>query len=494
MKLLINKHALALSIGVILSSTTSLSFAQNAVQGEVESIRKQIQLLQQRLDAVASQTSPTVVKAAQTESVNDGSNDDSSEDGSNELAEATPATSDDIEGVRSELENFKYDQSRQYERQTVKSARDTTFFGTVQLRANANDANTSAKSTFDIGTALIGVRGNLYRDYNEGKNLDYQLSYGFSKTNDGTNNSNFNLLDAYIRYHGFSTNAGLEQAKLNFTLGQQLLPFGLDVQSPEDLRPTITTASALNSLGLFTRQNGLVVRGDVKPFVDYSSNYRAPLLEYALGVTNGNGSNKADDNNSKDYIARAAFTLPVDYASWLRELKFGTSFIKGESKLSGAGITENKAQRDRLGFDIYYNHAPFGVTYEFVQGKTDYIDTANPSIKNAKAEGHAFTAFYTLGDQFYNSIKSNAKFDDFWPKSIQGYYRFDSYNPNKNIKNYVDNVTRRVGEYDIHSLGLNFFFAQTTKFQLQLSHFAYDVETPTQKDSNEIQAQFQYTF
>ena len=494
MKLLINKHALALSIGVILSSTASLSFAQNAVQSEVESIRKQIQLLQQRLDAVASQTSPTVVKAAQTESVNDGSNDDSSEDGSNELAEATPATSDDIEGVRSELENFKYDQSRQYERQTVKSARDTTFFGTVQLRANANDANTSAKSTFDIGTALIGVRGNLYRDYNEGKNLDYQLSYGFSKTNDGTNNSNFNLLDAYIRYHGFSTNAGLEQARLNFTLGQQLLPFGLDVQSPEDLRPTITTASELNSLGLFTRQNGLVVRGDVKPFVDYSSNYRAPLLEYALGVTNGNGSNKADDNNSKDYIARAAFTLPVDYASWLRELKFGTSFIKGESKLSGAGITENKAQRDRLGFDIYYNHAPFGVTYEFVQGKTDYIDTANPSIKNAKAEGHAFTAFYTLGDQFYNSIKSNAKFDDFWPKSIQGYYRFDSYNPNKNIKNYVDNVTRRVGEYDIHSLGLNFFFAQTTKFQLQLSHFAYDVETPTQKDSNEIQAQFQYTF
>ena len=485
---------MALSIGVILSSTTSLSFAQNAVQGEVELIRKQIQLLQQRLDAVASQTSPTVVKTAQTESVNDGSNDDSSEDGSNELAEATPATSDDIEGVRSELENFKYDQSRQYERQTVKSARDTTFFGTVQLRANANDANTSAKSTFDIGTALIGVRGNLYRDYNEGKNLDYQLSYGFSKTNDGTNNSNFNLLDAYVRYHAFSTNAGLEQARLNFTLGQQLLPFGLDVQSPEDLRPTITTASALNSLGLFTRQNGLVVRGDVKPFVDYSSNYRAPLLEYALGVTNGNGSNKADDNNSKDYIARAAFTLPVDYASWLRELKFGTSFIKGESKLSGAGITENKAQRDRLGFDIYYNHAPFGVTYEFVQGKTDYIDTANPSIKNAKAEGHAFTAFYTLGDQFYNSMKSNAKFDDFWPKSIQGYYRFDTFNPNKNQKDYYDPASKRIGEYDIHSLGLNFFFAQTTKFQLQLNHYDFDIETDKQKNSNELIAQFQYGF
>lgn len=56
------------------------------------------------------------------------------------------------------------------------------------------------------------------------------------------------------------------------------------------------------------------MRGDAKPFVDYGANYRAPLFEYALGVTNGNGSNKTDDNNSKDYIGRVAFTLPVDYA------------------------------------------------------------------------------------------------------------------------------------------------------------------------------------
>ncbi|NHB59066.1 porin family protein [Acinetobacter shaoyimingii] len=495
------KHALTVAIGVLLSTASSLSLAQEqSLNQEVEAIKQQIKLLQNRLEAVETQAKSGATKSAplqakinhQTTDTVEGNNDESTDEAL--TAEVTPATSDDIEGVRSELENYKYDQSRQYERQTVKSARDTTFYGTVQLRANAQDNSNSAKSTFDIGTALIGVRGNLFKDYNEGKNLDYQLSYGFSKTNDGSNNSNFNLLDAFLRYHVFSTNAGLETPKLNLTLGQQLLPFGLDVQSPEDLRPTITTASSLNSLGLFTRQNGFIARGDVKPFVDYGSNYRAPLLEYAVGVTNGNGSNKSDDNNSKDYIGRVAFTLPVDYASWLRELKFGASYIKGEAKITGSGLTDKKAQRDRLGFDVYYNHAPFGVTYEYVQGKTDYIDAITPAIRNAKAEGHTFTAFYTLGDQFYNSIKSNAKFDDFWPKSIQGYYRFDTYNPNKHDKNYLDTVTKRIGEYDIHSLGLNFFFAQTTKFQLQLSHYAYDVENQTQKDTNEVQAQFQYTF
>lgn len=514
-KLNMNKHALAVAIGFILSTTSTLSLAQDKqLNQEVEAIKQQIQLLQKRLDAVETQsksepTKKTIIQNHASDAGESAANLEADGDTSseNELAqEVTPATSDDIEGVRSELENYKYDQSRQYERQTVKSARDTTFYGTVQVRANAQDNSNSAKSSFDIGTALIGVRGNLFKDYNEGKNLDYQLSYGYSKiANNTSNNSNFNLLDAYLRYNAFSTNAGLETPKLNLTLGQQLLPFGLDVQSPEDLRPTISTASSLNSLGLFTRQNGFIVRGDVKPFVDYGSNYRAPLFEYAIGLTNGNGSNKSDDNNSKDYIARAAFTLPVDYASWLREFKVGASYIKGESKISAnksdplitgvtRTITEDKGKRDRLGFDLYYNHAPFGVTYEYVQGKTDYINSDVTEIKEAKAEGHTFTAFYTLGDQFYNSIKSNAKFDDFWPKSIQGYYRYDNFNPNKNDKNYLDSVTNRIGEYDIHSLGLNLFFAQTTKFQLQLNHYIYDVENTTQKDSNEVQAQFQYTF
>ena len=491
------KISLNLAVALILSATSQLSFASDAdLQKQLSSLKQQIETLQQRLNAVEAQPQ---TKAAVVAPVNDSIESYSSEDieASEIVSGPTPATSDDVEGLRADVENYKYDQSRQYERQTVKSARDTTLFGTVQLRANVQDNNTAPntpKSTFDIGTALLGVRGNLFKDYNEGKNLDYQASFGYSKRNDGSNNSNFNLLDAYLRYHVLSTNSGLEAAKLNLTLGQQLLPFGLDVQSPEDLRPTISTASAPTYLGLFTRQNGLIVRGDAKPFVDYGANYRAPLFEYAIGVTNGNGSNKTDDNNGKDYIGRVAFTLPVDYASWLREFKVGASYIKGEAKLSGSGITDNKAKKDRLGFDIYYNHAPFGVTYEYLQGKTDYIDTAAPAVKEAKAEGHTFTAFYTLGDQFYNSIKSNAKFDDFWPKSIQGYYRYDSYNPNKNEKKYLDSASGRIGEYDIHSLGLNLFFAQTTKFQLQLNHYIYDIEAAAQKDTNELQAQFQYTF
>lgn len=488
---ILTKKTLALAVATVLSSTSVL--AQD-IQQELQSLKQHLAGLQQRIAQLEQQTASFTETPSNLNATEIALDVDTEADAS-EAQHVQLVSADDLEGVRSELENYKYDQSRQYERQTVKSTRDTHLYGTVQVRAQAQDhqnAPNSAKSTFDIATALIGVRGNLYKDYNEGKNLDYQLSYGYSKRNDGSNNSNFNLLDAFLRYHVLSTNSGLETAKLNATLGQQLLPFGLDVQSPEDLRPTITYASAATNLGLFTRQNGLIIRGDAKPFVDYGANYRAPLFEYALGVSNGNGSNKTDDNDSKDWIARAAFTLPVNYNSWLRELKVGTTYLKGESRISNFGFATDEAQRDRLGFDVYYNHAPFGATYEYIQGKTDYFSVLG--LNNAKSEGHTFTAFYTLGDQFYNSIKSNAKFDDFWPKSIQGYYRFDRFNPNNKVKDYQDPVSGRIGEYDIHSLGLNLFFAQTTKLQLQLNQYLYELETANQKDNSEVLAQFQYTF
>ena len=223
------RTTLTIAVGMILATSSQLSFAaDNALQQELTVLKQQIESLQQRLNAVES-ASPKQ-KHSEVNTTDETLSADVA--GEEQAAEVTAATSEDIDGLRADIENYKYDQSRQYERQTTKSTRDTTLYGTVQLRANAVDDTGvigATKSTFDIGTALIGVRGNLFRDYNEGKNLDYQLSFGYGKRNDGTNNSNFNLLDAFVRYNALATNAGPETAKLNFTLGQQLLPFGLDV-------------------------------------------------------------------------------------------------------------------------------------------------------------------------------------------------------------------------------------------------------------------------
>lgn len=466
--------------------------AQAATNAELE---KQLEVLQQTVEALKKQVQEQnpATAAALPENV---------------------ATKDDIDGVRADLENFKYDESRQQERNTVKATRDTTLFGVVQARAQVQDEPTRAgnpqpnaerNSTFEIPTAILGVRGNIYKDYKEGKNLDYQLSFAYAKRPATAGSAaDFNLLDGFLRYNFLSTNGGPEVPRLNLTFGQQLLPFGLESQAPEDLRPTINVANAPAFLGLFNRQVGAVIRGDISPFVDYTANYRAPLLEYAVGVVNGNIANKVDDNNHKDYIARAAFTLPVEYTSWLRELKVGASYLKGSKNTANAAGTatlDSDGRKDRYGFDIYYNHAPYGVTYEYINGKEDFATGATAaSIRERESVGHTLTLFYTFGDQFYNSIKSIAKFDDWHPQSIQPFFRYDYYNPNK--ENVALGGAARDGRDTVRTstLGVNWFFAQTTKLQVGLNHIDYDTEiaktanASARKDYNELQVQFQYGF
>lgn len=441
-------------------------------------------------------------------------------------------TRDDLDGLRADLENYKYSQQRDRERKTALTTRGSTIFGTVQVRGtwtapstsgNTTSPNDARHSSFDVPLAQLGIRGSLFRDYSEGKNLDYQLLFGYtpnvasgyngsaSQTNGVTNTafgngSQFNLLDAYVNYSPLPTTTGLEEDKLSIRFGQQLIPYGLDAQVGEDLRPTIFAAQFLgagsitknaagvpvafsggHSVGL--RQIGLVVRGDTHPYVDYAANYRAPLFEYNLGIVNGSTLNKSDDNGQKDYIGRVAFTLPVDYNSWFRELKFGTSFYKGKANLAAAATAggtqtfQRVGRNERYGFDIYYNHNPFGVTYEYSEGKNDAVADVTFARSTIKSKGQYLTFFGQWGEQFLTSIKSQGKFDDFWPKSLQLFLRFDRFDPNTKI---TANDTWTT------TAGANFFFAETTKFQVNFVHT--DNRQVGVKDSNALLGQFQYGF
>lgn len=429
-------------------------------------------------------------------------------------------TRDDLDGLRADLENYKYSQQRDRERKTALTTRGSTIFGTVQVRGswvspsvngNTSTLNDQRHSSFDVPLAQLGIRGSLYRDYSEGKNLDYQLLFGYTPNvasgltaAANQNGSQFNLLDAYVNYSVFPTTTGLEEDKLSLRFGQQLIPYGLDAQVGEDLRPTIFASQFLagggitkvggvptgvNGHGVGSRQIGFVVRGDTHPYVDYAANYRAPLFEYNFGILNGSTTNKSDDNGQKDYVGRVAFTLPVDYNSWLRELKFGTSIYKGKRNL-GASATAGGTQsfqrvgkNDRYGFDIYYNHNPFGVTYEYSAGRDEAIADVSFNRILIKSKGQYITFFGQWGEQFLASIKSQGKFDDFWPKSIQTFLRLDRFDPN---------TERERDETWTTTAGVNFFFAETTKFQVNYIHT--DNRQAGLKDSNALLGQFQYGF
>jgi hypothetical protein len=439
------------------------------------------------------------------------------------------ANKDDISGLRADLENYKYDVQRLRDYKTVLANRGTTITGTAQVRYNYSKVATTAGaattqstprySSFDVPLVNLSFAGNLFRDYGEGHNLDYKVGFGYAKesatttitptTTTNAATSAFNLQDAYIQYNFINPAVtGLEEPTLNLRLGQQLTVFGLEAQTTDELKPTINAAQFVSGLGVGTRQIGLILRGDYDPYVDYGFNYRAPLVEYAIGVVNGSGPNQSDNNSRKDYLARLAVTAPVDYTSWLRELKFGVSIQHGTKNiLAGTATTAVDGTSDRYGFDIYYNHLPFGGTYEYATGRDDTFvnNTALPSntsniattntgkIGKIKAVGQTLTLFYTWGEQWLKSSNGNGqgKYDDWWPQTYQPFIRFDRWDPNT-ANTATSGTSNLSGRTDISTLGFNLFFAETTKFQINLNSYKYyNQATPKNRD---IVAQFQFGF
>lgn len=426
------------------------------------------------------------------------------------------ATSADIDGLRSALEDYKYTVARDREYNTALSSRGLTIGGTLtgsytsstlpSAATSNRPTGAAAESSFNA-SATLSFTGNLYRDYQDGKNLDYKLGLSLSnpKFANGAASTNspapgdsvLKVTDLYLQYSLLKSNGGLEDPKLTVTFGQQKLPFGLEAQVSDELKPTVSTAqflgtSALNNIG--RRQIGVIVRGDISPTVDYGFNYRAPLLEYALGVVNGNGENTADDNSRKDWLGRVAFTLPVDYNSPFRELKIGASYYSGWKVLNSTGagtpVMADAAHSIRRGIDLYYNHNPIGVTYERADGADDALrvpaSLTNRSTQKIESSGQVLTVFYNFGDiaQWSKNLNRVGKYDDFWPTTSQVYLRVDKWDPNTLIGN--DETLKT-------TVGYNLFFAQTTKLQVGVTQTSFPAITH-KPSYRELTALFQYGF
>lgn len=508
---------------------------------EIDELRKQIQALTEltKAEAAAAQQvqAPVVATPAPAPAPTTAAAPVVAVDADQATRDAaTPATQADVQGIRADLENYKYEQSRTAERNRASVTRNTKIGGTVQVRGSwfnpvvaagqgngsTGSGNTTAnasprRTSFDIPAVTLSFAGNLFRDYAEGKNLTYQLGFSTASNfsgnpNTGTsatrtlgavspNGSQFNLTNANLAYSFEPTNGGPEDRKGQLTVGQQQVPFGLEAQTTEEIRPVITSAQFTSQLsGINTRQIGLIYRGDAFVDVDWTNNYRTALLEYAFGVVNGSGPNKSDNNGKKDWIGRLAFTLPADYNSWLRELKFGVSYYDGYNNLwnttSGAVVQLSKSRR--TGFDINYTHLPFSIAYEYAKGDDDIFSGSaaaatsdSPTLRKTSV-GQYVNLGYTWGEQFLSSEKTLAKYDDHWPKSYQAFVRFDVFD-NDTRASVIGDKTR------ITTIGLNAFFAETTKLQANYLRQENDVgpsgpspDRPPRQHG--VQIQFQYGF
>lgn len=493
------------AIAVALAGTSA---AIEAKTSDVEAIQQQVRQLQSTVDALERkiETGKGHGNGHTSGGVSSASEFDPETSGGH------PATQDDIRGLKSDLENFKYQYNREREYNTTQSTRPVLISGFIQARFGTNSVpngnnllvdninSNNRNNSFSDGIGALQFNGLLYKDYEEGKNLAYTFRIGANASQANSTNTNSNV---YVQFANISYNflptLSPEDPRLVGILGQQQTLFGLDAAAPDELRPTINPAQYVGGLGIGI-DIGAVFKGEYKINYDYGYSYRAPLLQYILGVVNGSGPNRVDNNNEKDYLGRIVFTVPSEYNSWLRQLAFGASYYKGtqNTSYSNAGTTlSGTGPRDRYGFDVYYNHDPFGFTFEYAKGNTGYTfgsTAAKPGYEEIEAEDYVFTAYYTIGPQFLyansslgTTSVSIGRFDDFWPKSYQFFARYDKWDPAIGENNKVNGY-----QQDITTLGLNVFFAQTTKFQLNYNYV--DNKEPGREIDHQVLAQFQFGF
>ncbi|HSM94201.1 MAG TPA: hypothetical protein VLT47_15090 [Anaeromyxobacteraceae bacterium] len=425
--------------------------------------------------------------------------------------EAAPQS--DVRGVQTDVENFKYQYQRDRETKSALSTRNLLIGGVIQARGAWADRSLSGitggtptvpgylastsinnpallsnrNTTFDIPAAILSFNGLLFRDYEQARNLGFSLSAAAQPVA-GSNNSNFNILDANVTYQLLPTIEN-DGPRLSVSAGQFLLPFGNESNISEELKPVINNAQFVPALGLGARQIGVVAKGELFTQFDFGYNYRQALLSFAAGVVSGTGPNRDDENGAKDVIGRVAVTFPAEYNSWLRELRVGASVYQGRANLNSgtaaAPVYAGLGRKNRYGVDVYYNHFPFGLTYEFVRADEEAWGSAAGRAVSLERQGHTFTAFYSVGEQFLRSIKTQAKYDDWWPKTFQPFLRWDRWDANLSAREDVS---------EIATLGLNVFFAETTKAQINVNRRVQQRAGARDATSHEVLAQIQFGF
>lgn len=256
--------------------------------------------------------------------------------------------------------------------------------GYAQIRYRNDE---SIKDTFDVRRARLDLRAVPT------ERLELRLQTELA-------GSSAKILDATAAYHLNPSH--------KLTAGQFLIPFSLENVTSNTRLETINRSQVVEALvarggdvigNHNGRDTGVQASGS---FFEYEGRR---LIDYAVGVFNGSGINRADQDEQKDIVGRVVFSIFDD-------LSIGASIYEGRY-IGG--------RRDRAGVEFAYTGEPFSVKGEYIQGKDG----------STGKEGWYLQAGYFI-----------------IPSRVQGVVKFDTFDPDRGVsKNETDVFTARANIY-----------------------------------------------
>ncbi|MBQ1990395.1 MAG: porin [Rikenellaceae bacterium] len=188
---------------------------------------------------------------------------------------------------------------------------------------------------FDIRRARLDIKGNI------APKLDYRLQLEFA--------SSPKIIDAFVRYtpvKGFGVQFG--QAKFPFTLENPISPLKLE---------TIENAMGVSYMSGFSDLSGIKANGRDIGLSIFGDLFKG-VINYQLGVYNGAGINKSDDNKHKDFAGRLNVN-PIKHLT-----------LSGSVYLGKTGAQAEMADRNRYAVGARFDNKALVLRSEYIWGST----------------------------------------------------------------------------------------------------------------------------
>ncbi len=291
-----------------------------------------------------------------------------------------------------------------------------------------NIGNESDESmTFQFWRARLGFLGTIPYDFT------YYFYTEFSPTLGGVK-----LLDVFITYQGFG-----EFIKLS--IGQFKSPFSLEQLTPCHSLYTVLRSRVVTQLAGPIRDMGFLIFGQYKD-----------ILHYRLGIMNGSGINKNDNNTGKDLVGNIYLT-------------YGPVHIGGSFRYGKMG-TQNQDTKQRYGGEFQFNNDKFVIQAEYIWGDDP------GEVLSGGCGGPVRTAAGQKDGYFFQAIYKME--NGFWPV-----VKYEYYDPQKSVSS---------DEYATLTLGFSYYFNDWTRVQVNYL-MNQDASAPDAKDDT-LYIQFQVKF
>ncbi len=288
-------------------------------------------------------------------------------------------------------------------------------------------SDSDEEMTFQFWRARFGLIGVI----------PYDFSYYFY-TEFGPNLGGVKLLDVFITYHGFG-----DLVKLS--IGQFKSPFSLEQLTPCHSLYTVLRSRVVTQLAGPIRDMGFLIFGQYND-----------LFHYRVGIMNGAGINKNDNNTGKDFVGNAFIT-------------YGPFHVGGSFRYGKMG-TQNQDTKQRYGAEFQFDNDALVVQAEYIWGDDP------GEVLSGGCGGPVRTAAGQKDGYFAQIIYKME--NGFWPV-----VKYEYYDPQKSVSS---------DEFATLTVGFTYFFNDWTR--VQVNYLLNDDKSAPDAKDDFLYVQFQVKF